>query len=521
VPDINAQGSPLWWVQKLEGKLEARRSELKRLDNYYEGNHPLGFATPKFREAFGTLFEQFADNWCDLVVDAVEERLNVQGFRLGEQKGDAEAWRIWQANQLDADSRVAHTEALIHGVAYASVWARDDDETTPNITIEHPTQMIVAHAAGNPRNRLAALKRFTDDDGYQRATLYLPDAIHRFRSSTSIDTKLIIVGDPWNGSRWVEFSGDGDSVIDNPLGVVPVVPLVNRRRLLNEGVSEIARVIPIQQGINKLVADMIVASEFGAAPQRWATGIEVPRDPKTGEPLPVFENLLSRLMASERNDTNFGQFSQTDLKPFVTGIEMLVQHVASQSRTPPHYFYLSGQFPSGESIKSAETGLVAKTVRKQGPFGESWEEVQRLGFMVIGDDARANAVGMETIWGDPESRSESEHVDAVLKKQALGIDDEILWEELGMSPQQIERNKALKAAAAQGPVASSPEEMSFDERVQSLSRYVQAGFDPESAAQVLGLPSVKHLGVLPVTVQKKEGSGGGAIPPSVPPVPAQ
>jgi hypothetical protein len=512
VPGIYDAGSPLWWVAKLSRKLDDRKANLKRLDDYYEGKHPLGFTTAKYREAFGDMFSAFSDNWCDLVVDAVEERLNVQGFRLAEQAGDDEAWRIWQRNQLDADSRIAHTEALIHGVSYASVWADPDDETTPSITIEHPTQMVVAHASGNPRKRLAALKRFVDDNGYQRATLYLPDRIHRFRSRQSFESGLILLGTN-ELTMWQPFETRAqDAIIDNPLGVVPIVPLVNRRRLLNEGVSELARVIPMQDGINKLVADMIVASEFGAAPQRWATGIEIPRDPKTGEPLPMFENLVSRLMASERADTAFGQFAQTDLKPFVEGVQMLVQHVASQTRTPPHYFYLSGQFPSGESIKSAETGLVAKSVRKQGGFGESWEEVQRLGFRVIGDDARANAMSMETIWGDPESRSESEHVDAVMKKLALGIDEEILWEELGMSPQQIARNKDLKAAAARTPVASSPDEMSFDERVQSLSRYVQAGFDPEAACEVLGLPKVKHLGVLPVTVQPQGNKSPAPVP---------
>jgi hypothetical protein len=55
---------------------------------------------------------------------------------------------------------------------------------------------------------------------------------------------------------------------------------------------------------------------------------------------------------------------------FVKAVEMLVQHIASQTRTPPHYFALTGQFPSGDAIKSAETGLVAKVRRKMVHFGE-------------------------------------------------------------------------------------------------------------------------------------------------------
>lgn len=502
-------------MTKLSKKLDDQRAGLTKVDNYYEGVHPLGFATPKFREAFGALFTQFADNWCDLVVDAAEERLHVQGFRFDTPEADTEAWRIWQANNLDAEHRIGHTESLVHGRAYATVWGNDDDEDTPVITIEHPKQMIVAVAAGNRRRRLAALKRFTDDDGYQRATLYLPDSVHRFRQKRRSDSGLIVVGDPWGGMQWEPLATrDQDSVIDNPLGVVPVVPLVNRRRLLNDGVSELARVIPIQDGVNKLVADMLVASEFGAAPQRWATGIEIPRDPQTGQPIKAFENLVSRIWASEKSETQFGQFQQTDLRPFVEGIEMLVQHIASQTRTPPHYFYLKGQFPSGESIKSAETGLVAKVIRKQGHFGEAWEEVMRLAFMVKGDDARASVVA-ETLWGDPESRSESEHVDAVMKQKALGIPDEALWEELGKTPQQISRYKALIAEAARAPKATSPDEMSFGERVETLANYVRAGFDPIAAAKELGLPAVPHTGRLPVTVQGDK-SGGAPAPAPLP-----
>ena len=45
------------------------------LEAYYDGEHPLQFATAKFREAFGNLFSAFADNWCEIVVDAPVERL--------------------------------------------------------------------------------------------------------------------------------------------------------------------------------------------------------------------------------------------------------------------------------------------------------------------------------------------------------------------------------------------------------------------------------------------------------------
>ena len=71
----------------------------------------------------------------------------------------------------------------------------------------------------------------------------------------------------------------------NPLGDVPVVPLANKPGLLRGGESDLKPAMPIQNAINKLCTDMLVASEYGAFRQRVLTGVEVPRDPETGKPL--------------------------------------------------------------------------------------------------------------------------------------------------------------------------------------------------------------------------------------------
>ena len=228
---------------------------------------------------------------------------------------------------------------------------------------------------------------------------------------------------------------------------------------MTEGASEIQQVIPVQDAINKILLDMLVASEFGSFRQRWVTGMEIPRDPETSQPVEPFKAAVDRLWMSENPAVKFGEFNQTDLAPYVKSVEMLVQHIASQTRTPPHYFYLSGQFPSGESIKSAETGLVAKARRKMRHLSESWEEVMRLAFDVD-DDARAGFTEAETIWADPESRTEGEHADATLKKRALGVPLQQLWVDLGYSPQEIERFRQMHEEMAtwsvQPPTPSPP-----------------------------------------------------------------
>lgn len=458
IPDDLEVGSIEWWLRKLEIELSDRSKEIDRYDDYYEGDHPLAFSGEKFKKHFGGLFDDFADNWCGIVVDAPDERLKVEGFRFGQKRrsrttgelpADEAAWEIWQRNQLDSQHQIGHSEALINGEASILVWADADGKA--EITVEHPSQMIVATTPGRRLDRAAALKIWEEEDGYEHATLYLPDAIYKFRSRTKNRDWTTGAQTLLGLTRWDRREiADEAWPLPNPLGVVPVVPLRNGQRLLVDGKSEIKNVIPLQDAANKFFADMIIASEFGAFRQRWATGVSIPKD-ENGEPVEAFKAAVDRVWATSKSEAKFGEFEQSDLSVFVGAIELAVQHIASQSKTPPHYFFLKGELPSGETIKSAETGLVSKVTRKQTHFGESWEETMRLAFKVEGDEARGSFAGAETIWKDAETRTESEHIDALTKLAALGVPQEFLWERAGFSPQEIKRMKEMKAAEPPAP----------------------------------------------------------------------
>src|SRR5206468_11559864 len=112
-----------WWLGRLDAELDFRLPYLIEMTSYYEGAQTMAYSGTKWRSAFGNLFTRFADNWCALVVDAVAERLMVEGFRMTEQpEGDADAWEMWQRNFLDHDSQLAHTEALVTSSGYVIVW---------------------------------------------------------------------------------------------------------------------------------------------------------------------------------------------------------------------------------------------------------------------------------------------------------------------------------------------------------------------------------------------------------------
>ena len=436
---VNAapMGTPAWWLARLWAQLDARAARIERWDAYYRGDQPLAFASEKFRDAFGGRFRAFSSNFCSLVVDATRERLEVQGFRLSGPRAERRAWRVWQENDLDAGSQMAHTEALVKGVVYTLVEPRLDD--LPRITVEDPVCTITESDPRDRRVRLAGLKRWRDVDGSIVVYLYLPEAVWKLRSRGA-----------WSGQGIPTLEPDGDPwPLPNPLGIVPLVPLFNRPRLDGTGSSEVEPIMSNQDAVNKYRADALIAAEFGAYRQRWAIGIDIPTDPKTGKPVEPFRAAVDRLWVAPPPDpedpapakVEFGEFSQTDLEPYQRMIESEVGAISSISRLPYHYLLGQPQAipPSGESLKSSEAGLIAKVRTLMIHLGEGWEETMRLALRASGDPG-AEERAAETVWRDPETRNEAVRTDAVIKQFQIGlISREVALEELGYSPEQITR----------------------------------------------------------------------------------
>jgi hypothetical protein len=424
--------TPTEWIGWLDSKLATQRGNARRYADYYDSNsNNLAFAQMRFREAFGDMFMGWQVNFCPLVVDSVSERIRVQGFRMTDEPGaDKDAQEIWQRNYLDADSNAVHIDALALGSAYATVWA-DKKTKKPLVVAESAMDMAVQYYPGSRRNIMAALKRWCDDWGTEHATLYLPDGV--WTSEGTAESGLQPV-------QWREPQRE-----KNPLGVVPVVPFMNRTRLRQKPFSELEPIIPLADAITKIAADALVASEYAAFPQRYIAGMEVELD-DNGNPISPFAIALDKILTAEDPSTVFGQFAAADLGNYVKLIDNYVAALAAISRIPFHYFLIgrNGQAPSGEAITSAEAGLVAKAKERQLVFGESWEEVMRLSFKVL-NDPRAEAFQAETIWADPEYKSQASLIDGAVKQVAgLDVPRPVAWEVIGYTPEQIERFDALR-----------------------------------------------------------------------------
>lgn len=475
VLDTAIQDSPGWWIARLSQKLDARQTAMQRYADYYGGRHRLMFATQKFREAFGSLFSEVADNLCEVVVDKLVERLEVQGFRFSSgEDADKRAWNIWQRNGLDADFAKGIREGLTKGEFSMTVWRGDRD--IPRLTVEDPLNVIVAVDPADRRVRRAALKRWYDADrGQVFATLYLPDAIWKFESRVGVADPTLAVQRPGvadlesmrTGMDWRQRTVTGEEwPLPNALHVVPVVAFPNKPDLAGNGVSELHNVLPLQDTINKLLSDLLLASEFGAFRQRYAVNVELEVDPDTKRPVEPWRIAVDRMLTAPPPanpagpEVRFGEFGQTDLGGSIEAIEMALKHLAVITRMPPHYLLgNTGVFPSGESLRAAEVGLTRKARDRMRDLSEPLEEVQRLVFAVLGDQTLAQAEA-ETLWADPETRTESEHMDALSKMAALGVPEEALWERIPASPTEIAHWKELRRRAdeAAAPATLPPPE---------------------------------------------------------------
>lgn len=463
-------GDPLWWLNVLENRLLQRQATMKKWDDYYAGNHPLPFLTEahraKMQREFRQLLEESRSNFMRLVVDAVDERMVVDGFRLSAESdatADADAWSLWQANGMDAQAQTAILEALIKGVSYLSVWDDLDQDGYADIAVEDPRETIVAYVPGsNYRRRAAALKVWLDDaTGRRRANVYLPDAIYRY--SAPADLVQFVTATPEQQSQ-IPWALLEDGVVANPIGIVPIVPLRNRGRVLVEGESEIGDVYRIQNQINAFLFLLALAGYFGAHRQRWMTGQALFLD-DAGNPREPFNTAVDKLWQAENPDVTFGEFAQTDLSGYIKAIEQKVLHIAVTTRTPRHYLIQEGQSPSGDAIQSAESGLVKKVERKQRDMGEGLEEAIRLARRFQGEtDAPADS---EIVWRDAQSHTPGVITDAVIKQWlARLIPMPMALERLGYSQTQIrqivsmyETTQAQFAAVPPGaaPAASGEE----------------------------------------------------------------
>lgn len=433
---------------RLKRSLDLDLPRLLTLDAYYEGFQrleQLGLAIPPELGRFVTIV-----NWPRVAVDALEERIDLEGFRLpGQDDRDADLWRVWQANGLDEESQLAHLDALVFGRSYVCIGSNDLDEATPIVTVESPMEMI---SERDPRTRLvSAALRLHKRDGMavgsilaEYATLYLPD----------VTIWLERAGQ--GGAAWTETDRD-----DHLLGFVPVVPLVNRARTARRvGVSEMADVIPLTDAAARALTNAQLATETLATPQRYVLGAQ-PKDfqDANGNFKTAWETYFGSVWMLMNKDASVGQFAAADLKNFTAIVDHYATMASSVAALPVRYFGQNTANPPSEgSINADLDRLINRAERKHRAFGGSWETVQRVVRRIRDGAWDPELDMMESMWRDPATPTKAQTADSITKLASVTIGGvpllplEMAREDLGWS--QTKRDRAEKLDEEAGLLAA-------------------------------------------------------------------
>lgn len=444
--DAETVGGAGWWMGQLETRLAAKRNRLDLLRRYSVGDSPLmDAADDEVKEAFGRFQKRARTNFAGLTTEVMLDRMHVAGIRTGadgDQLGDEAAWQDWQANSLDADSGVTHQTMLNLSESFVIVGAVNGDIEAPLVTAEDPRNIAIAVDRTRRRQVRVALNSFKDEwTGREHQYLY---------QRGEGGKPAIVWHAEKNGENW-EWLGQPRNL---PITDCPVVWFPNRLEI--DGTTtwgEFEQHTDALDRITTITLQWLVTAAMQAFRQRMLKGLPK-TDPDTGEAIDWAGLLAADPAAIWALPVGVEVFESapTDFSPMLLAGRDSLKDYAAGTRTPIASLLPDAQNVAAGNSDLVESGHLAKVIDRTVVAGECWEQVVRLMFLWRGDTRRANRRDMEVLWAPPQLPGLGERFDAALKARQAGADEEwIQMYLLGMSPQQIRRQRLAKATQPPTP----------------------------------------------------------------------
>lgn len=317
---------------------------------YYDGDHPQVYTNKRLAEIFRNIDLSFSENWSAVIIDALDDRVNLQAVRVKGIRAQRKMDDLWGRLSLANESDSIHLAAMVCGESFLIVWPDKDKQA--DAYFNDPRLCHVFYEPTAPRVKRFACKWWYDGKR-MRLTLYYPDRLVYYKAAKNgrkVDAK----------TKWIKVE-----TAVNSYGVVPVFHFKATQR----GKSDLKDVLPIQIGINKLVNDMMVAAEYGAFKQRWIISQTDVLDALKNAPNEIWE-----LPAGDGagQQTQVGEFQGTDLSAYIRGLDHFSATLAAITRTPKHFFFRTSANVSGEALLTMEAPLTRKATKRINSFTPEW-----------------------------------------------------------------------------------------------------------------------------------------------------
>jgi hypothetical protein len=363
--------------------LQNKKEGYDKLFAYYDGDQPLTYTATRLKDIFKDLDAYFAENWCSVVIDSTRDRINLREVQIKNATA-AKIWKeMWERTELSLESDETHEAALVAGEAYVIVWKDSDGRV--DAYANDPRLCHVFYDAQFPRKKKFAAKWFVDDAGKIELTLYYPDGLEYYISDAKAESVTAASS----------FRAMPKAKASNPFGEIPVFHFRLAQRKVK---SDLKSVIAPQNGINKLLTDMMVTAEYLAFPQRFIISNAETKGKVRNAP-----NEILDLPAGDGvgQQTQVGQLPAADLKNYLDAIDNLATTISSITRTPKHYFFSVGSNLSGEALIAMEAPLNKKAQDRVDRFIPVWKQVVLFMLKAAGQDVKPEEV--EIVFDKPET----------------------------------------------------------------------------------------------------------------------
>ena len=420
---------------------QAAESDTERLDryslvrDYYMGEHKT-MLTARIKTFLENNSLSFADNFCETVIDTMVSRLDVNGITHSNEATQDWLSDIWAFDLEHLQNTVHHETALLGDTFLAVGWNHLNG--SPTFSVNRAEGCKAVYFQDNPDTLHYIAKKWTtstigplNPKGHEieRLNIYFDSRLEKYYRLA-------------NGGDWAQWLDNEDTMWPVPLldaGSVPLgIPIFhfrNKPRTFPYGRSEIMPVIPLNDFINKTWVDLALIMDSMGYGRPWIAGVDDASD---------YDLVPGEIMTHPDKDTKFGMFPADSPEGALRVIEKIAEHIGSRSSTPVHHLILTQGAPSGESMKTAESSLVAKIKDRQGSYGAVWSKaleyavkLGRLNSVPVVDDR------IKIEWEDPQSRNESENMDTMLKYKSIGVSNETLMTMAGFDP-EVEKERKSK-----------------------------------------------------------------------------
>lgn len=391
----------------------------------------------------------YGENFGETVVDVLADALHLERFTCEDDEASTEwAAGFWNDPRIDVLQGVVHCEVPKLGDGFVILDPPRDGQAAPRPRWNRPDLIKPVYPDDDCDEADYFVKVWTshfEGDKVRRMNLYFPDRVEKWFTLSSE-----------GGAFWMPFQDEGDTgwpvitTLDGrpmekggePLGHI-VFHFRNKPQGSPFGRSELRGILPMLNALDKQLLDLFWVMDSQSWSQRWVKA----------KGTMALQLAPGEVWKTEDTDAQFGQFTPDDPRPLVETIEAQIRRIAAKSRTPMHELLVSGALPSGESLKTAEAGKIAKGADRQTDLGDPWcrmiDQARRLTALYGQPDAEMNLdAPFRCEWQSIETRNDMTEAQVAQTWHDIGVSAQTLMERNGFDPEvEVERRRDENADA--------------------------------------------------------------------------